>query len=81
MAKEPSAAELARFHAELACNDSEGSIANRMALRAIESATEPFGKTYAKNFASALLDEGCEGGKALTRETRATLKGLASAPE
>ncbi len=35
-AKDPSPRELARFHAALACNDSEGTIANRMAARATE---------------------------------------------
>ena len=33
-AKEPSADELARFHADLACANVEGHIANRMAERA-----------------------------------------------
>ena len=43
-------------------------------------APEPFGEGYAKTLASALLDESCEGGKALTRDTRAALKNLVSAP-
>ena len=76
--KQPSAGDLARFHADLACADSDGSVVNRMATRAIE---EPSGKAYAKAFATALLDEICMGGKALTRETRTALKTLASAPE
>jgi hypothetical protein len=80
-AKEPSAEELARFHAELACDDTEGTIANSMAGRAKAFETEHFGKGYAKPFASALLDENCKGGQALTRETRAALKNLLSAPE
>jgi Pentapeptide repeats (8 copies) len=80
-AKEPSAAELARFHAQLACNDTEGSTASRMAARAIESATEHSGGAYAKPFASALLDETCKGGTALTPERRAALKNLVAAPE
>ena len=80
-AKEPTAEELARFHAQLACDDIEGSIANSMAARAAASESEPFGKGYAKTLASALLDESCKGGKALTRETRAALKNLVSAPE
>ena len=33
-AKEPSAEELARFHADLACDNSEGCIANSLAGRA-----------------------------------------------
>jgi uncharacterized protein YjbI with pentapeptide repeats len=78
--KEPSAEELARFHAALACNDSEGTVATSMTARAQTVAAEPFGKVYAKSFASALLDENCEGGKALTAETRTALKNLASAP-
>jgi hypothetical protein len=80
-AKEPSADELARFHADLACGDTEGAIANRMAARAAASDTEHFGKGYAKLLASALLDEDCKGGKALARETQAALKTLVSAPE
>jgi uncharacterized protein YjbI with pentapeptide repeats len=80
-AKEPSAEELARFHADLACDDAEGTIANRMAGRAKEIETEHFGKGYAKPFASAILDENCKGGKALTDATRAALETLVSAPE
>jgi hypothetical protein len=52
-----------------------------MAARAIEPPTEPSRKAYAKAFAAALLDETCEGGKALTAEMRAALKTLVSAPE
>ena len=78
--KEPTAEELARFHAQLACDDIEGSIANSMAARATASESGPFGKGYAKTLASALLDESCKGGKALTRETRAALENLAEAP-
>ena len=80
-AKQPSAEELARFHADLACGDIEGTIANRMAGRSIEIGAEWFGKFYAKAFASALLDGNCKGGKALTDETRTALKNLVSAPE
>jgi len=80
-AKPPSPEELARFHAELACTDTDGTIATGMASRAKEFETEHFGKTYAKILAVALLDENCKGGTALTRETRAGLRSLASAPE
>jgi Pentapeptide repeats (8 copies) len=80
-AKEPSTEELARFHAELACDDTEGTIANSMAGRAKAFETEHFGKGYAKPFATALLSENCKGGKALAGETRAALKNLVSAPE
>jgi len=80
-AKEPSTEELARFHAELACDDTEGTIANSMAGRAKAFETEHFGKGYAKPFARALLDATCKGGQALTAETRAALKNLVSAPE
>ena len=73
-AKEPSAEELARFHAALACDDTEGSIATSMAARATALETEPSGKAYAKAFAAALLDETCKGGKALTAQTRAALR-------
>ena len=79
-AKEPSAGELARFHAELACGDTEGSVASRMAGGAKEIETEHFREGYAKPLASALLDATCKGGTALTAETRAALKNLVSAP-
>lgn len=79
--KGPSAEELAKFHASLACDNGEGHVANSMAIRAKELETEYFGKGYAKPFASALLDENCEGGKALTDETRSALENLTSAPE
>jgi hypothetical protein len=80
-AKAPSPQELARYHAELACDDTDGTIATGMAARAKEFETEHFGKGYAKPLAAALLDETCKGGKALTGEARAALKSLASAPE
>ena len=80
-AKEPSAEELARFYAELACGDTEGTIAISMAGRAAAFETEHSAKGYAKPFASALLDENCKGGKVLIRETRAALKNLVSAPQ
>ena len=80
-AKEPSADELAQFHADLACGDTEGYIANSMAGRAKAFETEHFREGYAKAFASALLDENCKGGKALTDETRAALENLVSGPE
>jgi uncharacterized protein YjbI with pentapeptide repeats len=80
-AKEPSTEKLARFHAELACDDTEGTIANSMAGRAKAFETEHFGKGYAKPFATALLSENCKGGKALAGETRAALKNLVSAPK
>ena len=79
--KEPSAEELARFYAVLACGDTEGTIAISMAGRAAAFETEQYAKGYAKPFASALLDENCKGGKALTHETRAALKNLVSAPQ
>jgi hypothetical protein len=78
--KEPSAEELARFHARLACEEAAGAIASRMAARAEQPATEPFGRAYAKALAGALLDEDCKGGASLTPETRAALKNLALAP-
>jgi hypothetical protein len=80
-AEEPSAGELARFHAALACNDSEGTIANRMAVRAKEIEAGRLRDGYAKPFARALLDESCQGGQALTEETRAALKILSAAPQ
>jgi uncharacterized protein YjbI with pentapeptide repeats len=80
-AKAPSAEALAGFHAALACDDDTGTIATSMAARAASFDAAPSGKGYAKAFARALLDESCKGGKALTRETRATLNALASSPE
>jgi uncharacterized protein YjbI with pentapeptide repeats len=80
-AKEPSADELAQFHADLACDETEGYIANSMAGRVKEFETEHFREGYAKPFASALLDENCKGGKALTDKNRAALENLALAPE
>jgi Pentapeptide repeats (8 copies) len=81
MAQDPSPEELARFHAELACTDSSGTIAASMAARAGESSKDASGKAYANALASALLDQTCNGGLALTRERRATLQDLVSAPQ
>jgi Pentapeptide repeats (8 copies) len=80
-ATEASPDDIARFHANLACDDTMGYIAISMARRAKEFETEHFGKGYAKTFAIALLNENCKGGKALTDETRAALKNLISTPE
>jgi hypothetical protein len=77
-ARTPSAGELARFHAALACADKDGSIASRMATRAKDIETGHFKEGYAKPFASALLDNSCEGGTALTAETRTALKAIAA---
>jgi hypothetical protein len=79
-AKEPSGGELARFHADLACDDTGGSVASRLAGGAREIETEHFREGYAKPLASGLLDETCKGGKVLTAETRAALKNLVTAP-
>jgi hypothetical protein len=80
-AKEPSAGELARLHADLACRDAEGSIANRMAGRVKEIEADRLSEGYGKPFARELLEEDCEGGKALTAEARAALKDRLSAPK
>ena len=80
-AKPPNARELAEFHAKLACDDSDGTIATAMAARAKDFEAEHFGRGYAKPLAEVLLDETCTGGRALTPETRAVLKSLATAPE
>jgi Pentapeptide repeats (8 copies) len=77
----PTAPELAAFHAKLACDDTGGAVAAAMAERAKDFEAEHFGRGYAKPLAEALLDESCKGGKAVTAETRAALKSLASAPE
>jgi hypothetical protein len=76
-AKAPSAEDLARFHAGLACDDGEGYIATSLAGRAKEFDAEHFKRDYAKPLARALLDDTCKAGKALTSETRAALKNLA----
>jgi hypothetical protein len=52
-----------------------------MAGRAKEIETDQLSEGYGKPFASALLEEDCEGGKALTAEARAALKNRLSAPE
>jgi Pentapeptide repeats (8 copies) len=80
-AKPPNARELAASHAKLACDDGDGTIATAMAARAKDFEAEHFGRGYAKPLAEALLDETCTGGRALTPETRAVLKSLATAPE
>jgi uncharacterized protein YjbI with pentapeptide repeats len=88
-AKEPSAGETVRFLAGIACGDSEGYIANRMARRVVEQAAQAkapgsfahFRDDFAKPFARELLGESCPGGKALTGEMRAALENLGSAPE
>ena len=90
--QEPSADRIVQFIAGMACDDTEGYIANRMARRVIEQAEQAaetkasssfthFREGYAKPFASALLNENCQGGKALTDEMRAALENLGSAPE
>jgi hypothetical protein len=81
MAVRPSPTELARFHAGLACDDTEGYVASRLAVRATEIEAGHFRDAYAKPFANALLDANCQGGKALTRKTRAGLEAIMSAPE
>ena len=77
----PSPAELARFHAGLACGEVEGYVASRLAGRAAEIEAGPFREAFAKPFARALLDANCKGGQALTRKTRAELEQLVSAPK
>jgi uncharacterized protein YjbI with pentapeptide repeats len=76
--KESPPDELVQFLAGMACADSEGHIANNMALR-IEIYGQDEGKRhYAKPLAKALLDENCKGARALTDETRATLEEIAA---
>ncbi len=78
-AKDPTAAELASFHAELACADVDGAIASGMAARIAASDAEPFGKGYAKTSRKRPSRCDCKGGNALPRDTRAALKTLAEA--
>jgi uncharacterized protein YjbI with pentapeptide repeats len=80
-AKPPTAPELARFHARLACDDASGAIAAALAARAEQFEAEHFGRGYAKPLAAALLDDTCKGGKALSAETRAALESFAAARE
>jgi hypothetical protein len=88
--QEPSVDKIVQFLAGMACDDTEGYIANRMARRVLEQAEQAaetkapssfthFREGYAKPFASALLNENCQGGKALTDEMRAALENLGSA--
>lgn len=79
-AKDPSGGRLARFHADLACKDIDGTIANRMAMRVQEDPAR-WQDGYAKVFARALLDKSCQGGQALTKEMRAALKSLIATPD
>ncbi len=50
-----------------------------MAQQAVRYSKDEGRRQYAKPLASALLDENCEGAKALTDETRAKLRELVSA--
>ena len=74
--KEPSPDALAPYLANLACSDSR--TAEGLARRAMTFGVEGKGN-YAKPLAEALLKSSCEGAKGLTDDTRARLKGLASA--
>jgi hypothetical protein len=74
----PTPLELARFHAKLACDDLDGTIAAAMAARAKDFEAGHFGAGYAGPLAEALLDETCKGGKALTAETRTSLQTIAA---
>jgi uncharacterized protein YjbI with pentapeptide repeats len=76
----PDGAALAKFHAQLACEDANGVVANRIARRALDpDDASPPPADYAKTLARALLDETCEGGKSLSRPTRAALETILSA--
>lgn len=73
-------ADLAGFHASLACADADGSVAASMAARAKTFASDHALKGYARALAVALLDAGCAGGNALPRRTRMTLRELSDTP-
>ncbi len=77
---EPPPDKLASFLAKLACGDRGGYIANSMAQRAVRYSEDldEDRRQYAKPLASALLNEKCEGVKALSDETRAKLRELLS---
>jgi uncharacterized protein YjbI with pentapeptide repeats len=78
-AKEPSPDELGQFLADITCKDPEGNIAIAMAERAEHFSQDDGKRRYAKPLAIALLNEKCDGAKALTDEIRAILKNMGSA--
>jgi hypothetical protein len=80
-ATEPSPGEFVPFLAGMACRDRGGHIANNMARRALRYSRDTGRRHYAKPLAEALLDENCQGAKALTDETRGRLENLVAATE
>ncbi len=80
-ATEPDTGELVPFLADMACGERGGYIANAMAKRAVRYSKDVDRRQYGKPLAEALLDEKCEGAKALTDETQAKLRELVSAAE
>ena len=73
--------EFVPFLAGMACRDRGGHIANNMARRALRYSRDTGRRHYAKPLAEALLDENCQGAKALTDETRGRLENLVAATE
>ncbi len=73
--------DLVDFLAGMACGDPGGYIANSLAQRAARYSVDENRRQYAKPLAKALLDENCEGAKALTDKTRAKLRELVSVAE
>ena len=65
----------------MACGERGGYIAKSMAQRAVRYFKDEDRREYVKPLAEALLDENCEGAKALTDEKRAQLRELVAAAE
>ena len=55
--REPSTNELAQFHADLACVDTEGFIADSMARR-VEDGRRPYAKPFATRFSMRIVKAG-----------------------
>ena len=75
-AKESSPDEIVQFLADMACGDPKGHITIVIAERATDFSQDAAKRQYAKPLARALLNEKCEGARALTEDMRATLENL-----
>ena len=80
-ATDPPIVDLVDFLAGMACQDRAGHIAKTMAQQAVLYSKIKGRRQYAMPLAEALLDENCEGTKALSDERRAALENLVSAAE
>ena len=68
--------EIVQFLADMACGDPKGHITIVIAERATDFSQDAAKRQYAKPLARALLNEKCEGARALTEDMRATLENL-----